>query len=144
MAFKIFRKNCCGLDVHKTWIYACIGITDTNGRTEYHQSRFSSFTNGLRDLAKWLDKYACKEVCMESTGKYWIPVFNILEQSCMVTLAHPKYTKLTLNTQSRKRVTRPTGRMLSGYAIYLCAIWSSRALFRRRISVSFATLCGFA
>ena len=93
MAFKIFRKNCCGLDVHKTWIYACIGITDTNGRTEYHQSRFSSFTNGLRDLAKWLDKYACKEVCMESTGKYWIPVFNILEQSCMVTLAHPKYTK---------------------------------------------------
>ena len=29
MAFKIFRKNCCGLDVHKTWIYACIGITDT-------------------------------------------------------------------------------------------------------------------
>ena len=93
MAFKIFRKNCCGLDVHKTWIYACIGITDTNGRTEYHQSRFSSFTNGLRDLAKWLDKYACREVCMESTGKYWIPVFNILEQSCMVTLAHPKYTK---------------------------------------------------
>ena len=114
MAFKIFRKNCCGLDVHKTWIYACIGITDSNGRTEYHQSRFSSFTNGLRDLAKWLDKYACKEVCMESTGKYWIPVFNILEQSCMVTLAHPKYTK------------------------------SSRALFLRRISVSFATLCGFA
>ena len=35
MAFKIFRKNCCGLDVHKTWIYACIGITDTNGRTEH-------------------------------------------------------------------------------------------------------------
>ena len=131
MAFKIFRKNCCGLDVHKTWIYACIGITDTNGRTEYHQSRFSSFTNGLRDLAKWLDKYACKEVCMESTGKYWIPVFNILEQSCM-------------DTQSRKRVTRPTGRMLSGYAIYLCAIWSSRALFHRRISVSFAILCDFA
>ena len=80
----------CGLDVHKTWIYACIGITDINRRTEYQQSRFSSFTNGLRDLAKWLDKYSCKEVCMESTGKYWIPVFNILVQSCMVTLAHPK------------------------------------------------------
>lgn len=30
---------------------------------------------------------------MESTGKYWIPVFNILEKSCLVTLAHPKYTK---------------------------------------------------
>ena len=60
MAFKIFRKNCCGLDVHKTWIYACIGITDTNGRTEYKQARFSSFTKGLQELADWLAKYDCK------------------------------------------------------------------------------------
>jgi len=91
--FKIFRKNCCGLDVHKTWIYACVGITDTNGRTEYKQARFSSFSKGLRELADWLAKYACVEVCMESAGKYWIPVFNILERTCLVTLAHPKYTK---------------------------------------------------
>ncbi len=93
MAFKIFRKNCCGLDVHKTWIYACIGITDTNGRTEYQQNRFSSFSKGLRELADWLARYSCTEVCMESSGKYWIPVFNILEKTCWVTLAHPKYTK---------------------------------------------------
>ena len=91
--FKIFRKNCCGLDVHKTWIYACIGITDANGRTEYKQSRFKSFSYGLRELSDWLAKYSCTEVCMESSGKYWIPVFNILEQTCQVTLAHPKYTK---------------------------------------------------
>ncbi|MCM1226684.1 MAG: IS110 family transposase [Clostridium sp.] len=93
MAFKIFRKNCCGLDVHKTWIYACIGITDTNGRTEYKQDRFSSFSKGLKELAEWLAKYSCTEVCMESSGKYWIPIFNILEKTCWVTLAHPKYTK---------------------------------------------------
>ncbi len=54
LAFKIFRKNCCGLDVHKTWSYACIGITDTNGRTEYKQARFSSFSKGLKELADWL------------------------------------------------------------------------------------------
>jgi transposase len=91
--FKIFRKKCCGLDVHKTWIYACIGITDTNGLTEYKQARFSSFSKGLRELSDWLAKYSCTEVCMESSGKYWIPVFNILEKTCFVTLAHPKYTK---------------------------------------------------
>ena len=91
--FKIFRKICCGLDVHKTWIYACIGITDDNGRTEYKQNRFSSFSQGLRELADWLAEYDCKEVCMESSGKYWIPVFNILEKTCWVTLSHPKYTK---------------------------------------------------
>ena len=92
--FKIFRNNCCGLDVHKTWIYACIGITDSFKRTEYKQARFSSFTKGLNELCDWLAKYNCKDVCMESTGKYWIPVFNILEQhSFWVTLSHPKYTK---------------------------------------------------
>ena len=94
MSFKIFRFNCCGLDVHKTWIYACIGITDSNGRTEYKQARFSSFTKGLQELSDWLAKYNCTDVCMESTGKYRIPVFNILEKNNLfVTLSHPKYTK---------------------------------------------------
>jgi len=94
LSFKILKFNCCGLDVHKTWIYACIGITDSNNRTEYKQARFSSFTKGLNELCDWLAKYNCKDVCMESTGKYWIPVFNILEQhNLWVTLSHPKYTK---------------------------------------------------
>lgn len=91
--FKIFRKNCCGLDVHKTWIYACIGITDNNGRTEYKEARFSSFSKGLKAFSDWLASYSCSDVCMESAGKYWIPVFNALEKNCRVTLAHPKYTK---------------------------------------------------
>lgn len=91
--FKIFRKNCCGLDVHKTWIYACIGITDESSLTSYKEARFSSFSKGLRKLADWLASYSCTDVCMESAGKYWIPVFNILEKTCNVVLAHPKYTK---------------------------------------------------
>ena len=81
------------MDVHKTWIFACIGITDANGRTVYKEKRFSSFSKGLRELAAWLASYNCTDVCMESTGKYWIPVFNILEKTCNVILAHPKYTK---------------------------------------------------
>jgi len=91
--FKIIRNNCCGLDVHKTWIYACIGITDAHSRTEYYEARFSSFPKDLRRLAAWLHEYRCEEVCMESSGKYWIPVFNALEKTCKVILAHPKYTK---------------------------------------------------
>lgn len=93
LSFKILKFKCCGLDVHKTWIYACIGITDSNNRTEYKQARFSSFTKGLNELCDWLAKYNCTDVCMESTGKYRIPVFNILEQhNLWVTLSHPKYT----------------------------------------------------
>ena len=113
-AFKIFRKNCCGLDVHKTWIYACIGITDTNGRTEYKQARFSSFTKGLQELADWLAKYDCTDVCMESSGKFWIPVFNILEKTCWVSLAHPKYTK----PQKRNKTDRKDAKWICD--LYMC------------------------
>ena len=91
--FKIILNNCCGLDVHKDFIFACIGITDSHSRTQYYEARFSAFSKGLRDLAAWLQKYNCTEVCMESASKYWIPVFNILEKTCHVVLAHPKYTK---------------------------------------------------
>lgn len=115
--FKILKNNCCGLDVHKTWIYACIGITDSNKRTEYKQARFSSFTKGLNELCDWLAKYNCNDVCMESTGKYWIPVFNILEKNNIwVTLSHPKYTK-------PQKVIRQIVRMPSGSAIYICVEW---------------------
>ena len=107
--FKIIRSKCCGLDVHKTWIYACIGIADSNSRVVYKQARFSSFSKGLKQLSEWLAKYECTEVCMELSGKYWIPVFNVLETTCDVTLAHPKYTK-----------TRPIARMQCGPAISLC------------------------
>lgn len=112
--FKIFRNNCCGLDVHKTWIYACIGITDPNGRTEYKQARFSSFSNGLRDLAAWLAKYSCTEVCMESTGKYWIPVLTSSKSPVLSPWPIP-------NIQNRKRAIKPTARMLNGSATCSCA-----------------------
>ena len=56
-------------------------ITDSNGRTEHKQARFSSFTKGLNKLYDWLAKYNCSDICMESTDKYWSPVFNILKKN---------------------------------------------------------------
>ena len=103
MPFKILKLNCCGLDVHKTWIYACIGITDSKRRTEYRQARFSSFTKGLKELCDWLAKYNCNDVYMESTSKYWIPVFNVLEKNNIWgTLSNPKYTPQKGNKTDRK------------------------------------------
>lgn len=104
--FKIYRKNCCGLDVHKTWIYACIGISDDKGRIKYYTGRFSSFRNGLNALLKWLTDHECMDVCMESSGKYWIPVFNILEKHMKVCVAHPKYTKPLAGSKSNVRDAR--------------------------------------
>ena len=90
---KIVYPICCGIDVHKTFVVACIAITDNKGITTYKRHRFSTFTQGLRELLQWLELFSCFDVCMESTGKYWISVYNILEPSVNITLAHPKYVK---------------------------------------------------
>lgn len=91
---KIVYPNCFGIDVHKTFIVAVIAITDKQGITSYHRKRFSTFTNGLVQLRDWLEYHSCFDIYMESTDKYWIPVFNILEESCNICLAHPKYVKV--------------------------------------------------
>ena len=93
MALKIVYKICCGIDVHKTFVVACIASTDSNGVTIYEHHRFSTYTKGLKDLLQWLLKHNCKDVCMESTGKYWVPVFNLLEDDINVTIANPKWVK---------------------------------------------------
>lgn len=72
MVLQVIYPNCCGIDVHKTFVFACIAITDNKGIPSYYRKRFSTFTHGLRDLAEWLEYYSCFDVCMESTGKYWI------------------------------------------------------------------------
>jgi len=91
------------MDVHKSFIVACIATTNSKGVTTYQSKRFSTFTNDLRRLADWLAGNNCRDVCMESTGKYWIPVFNMLEESCNVILAHPKYVKSIRGKKTDKK-----------------------------------------
>jgi transposase len=100
---KIVYPVCCGIDVHKKFIVACIASTNDQGITSYKSCRFSTFTSGLRKLSEWLASNSCTDVCMESTGKYWIPVYNILESSCHVTLAHPKYVKAIRGKKTDKK-----------------------------------------
>lgn len=100
---KIAYPVCCGIDVHKKFLVACIASTNASGVTTYKSHRFSTFTKGLRELAEWLYAASCNDVCMESTGKYWIPVFNILELTCKVVLAHPKYVKAIRGKKTDKK-----------------------------------------
>src|SRR5665647_452065 len=100
---RIIYPICCGIDVHKKFIVACISSTNDKGVTTYKSSRFSTFTNGLNKLSEWLYSNSCTEVCMESTGKYWIPVFNVLEVTYKITLAHPKYVKAIRGKKTNKK-----------------------------------------
>jgi len=90
---RIIHHHCAGMDVHKKFIAVTIATTDFKGVTQYQKSRFSTFNSDLKSCKAWLLKNNCTEVCMESTGKYWIPIFNILEDSCHVVVANPKYVK---------------------------------------------------
>ena len=101
---KIVYPICCGIDIHKSFVVACIATTDANLVTTYSKPmRFSTFTGNLRRLASWLESNNCRDVCMESTGKYWIPVWNILEATCNLVLAHPKYLKAIKGKKTDKR-----------------------------------------
>jgi len=100
---EIVYPVCCGMDVHKSFIVACVAVTDEHSHTEHHIKRFSTFTGDLRRLASWLASYDCRDVCMESSGKYWIPVFNALEKTCNVCLTHPKYVKAIKGKKTDKK-----------------------------------------
>lgn len=100
---RIVYPICCGMDVHKSFVVACIASTNDHGATTYKSKRFSTFTGDLRRCAVWLAENNCKDVCMESTGKYWIPIYNILEPTCNIVLAHPKYVKSIRGKKTDKR-----------------------------------------
>ena len=91
------------MDVHKSFVVACIAATNGHGVTTYKSKRFSTFTGDLRRCAAWLIENNCKDVCMESTGKYWISIYNILEPTCRIVLAHPKYVKAIRGKKTDKR-----------------------------------------
>ena len=100
---RIVRPICCGADIHKDLIVATIAATNQDGITEYIQSSFSSQNFDLIRLKAWLIEHHCFEIAMESTGKYWIPVFNVLEGEIKVFVVHPKYTKAIKGKKTDKK-----------------------------------------
>ena len=75
---EVLYARCCGLDVHKPSITACVLITQA-GKLRKHIRRFGSTTRELREPAAWLREFEVEHVAMESTGVYWKPVWNVLK-----------------------------------------------------------------
>ncbi len=98
----IKRPVCGSVDVHKSILMACSCVTDTATLSAvFYVRQFTTANSDIRRMAEWFAGYGVNDVCLESTGKYWIPVYDILEQSGMKpVLTHPKYVK-----QARGRKT---------------------------------------
>jgi transposase len=88
------HRNCCGLDVHKQTIAACL-ISESEDGTSSHQKRiFGTMTQQLRELAQWLAEAKVTAVAMEATGIYWVPVWNVLEPHGLeLLLINPEHYK---------------------------------------------------
>ena len=90
---KVTYQICCGVDVHKSFLVATIVKTTGGIEPSYQKKRFSTFNNSILEFKQWLLDNDCHDVCMESTGKYWVPVFNLLEDEINVVIANPKWVK---------------------------------------------------
>ena len=89
---KVVYPICCGVDVHKKFFIAT--IIKTEGITpKYSKKRFSTFNNEILRFKAWLIENNCYDVCMESTGKYWVPIYNLLEDKINVVVASPKWVR---------------------------------------------------
>lgn len=85
----VIYRCCCGIDVHKKLIVACLR---KGGKSELRE--FGTMTGEIKELALWLQEAGCEMVAMESTGVYWKPLYNLFElldiKAIIVNAAHMK------------------------------------------------------
>ena len=74
---EVLHPRCCGLDVHKETVVACVRLV-IDGKLVKEVRTFSTTTAGLIELSEWLTETKCTHVAMEATGVYWKPVWHIL------------------------------------------------------------------
>ncbi len=90
---QVVHERCCGLDVHKKTVVACVLITQPNGAVRREVRTFATMTADLLALADWLAALGVAQVAMESTGIYWRPVYNLLEEGRTITLVNAQHIK---------------------------------------------------
>lgn len=95
----VVHPVCCGLDVHKDQVSACLLCSDENGQPVSEIKEFQAFTDDLINLRDWLLAHDCPIAAIESTGVYWHPVHNVLEGYLEVVLVNARHIK---NVPGRK------------------------------------------
>jgi transposase len=89
----VIYTHCCGLDIHKKSVVACL-ITSEPGQQSAKETRtFRTMTADLLALADWLSVMGCTHVAMESTGQYWRPIYNLLEELFELLLINAQHIK---------------------------------------------------
>jgi transposase len=90
---QVLYPRCCGLDIHKKFVVACVLTTADDGSVQKDSRTFSTMTDELLSLSDWLTAAGCTHVAMESTSSYWRPVYNLLEGQFVVWVANAYHIK---------------------------------------------------
>ena len=90
---QVLYPYCCGLDIHKKFVVACVLRTAPDGSVQKETRTFSTMTGELLALGDWLRTEGCTHVAMESTSSYWRPVYNLLEGQFELLVANAYHIK---------------------------------------------------
>lgn len=90
---EVVYQRCCGLDVHKRTVVACLLTPGEGGKSRKEIRTFATMTDELLKLSDWLSSAGCTHVAMESTGVYWKPIWNILEGVFELLLVNAQHIK---------------------------------------------------
>jgi transposase len=90
---EVVQERCCGLDVHKRVVVACLITPGKEGQPQREVRSFSTMTRGLLELGDWLQEAGCTQIAMESTGSFWKPVYNLLEGLFTLVLINAQHLK---------------------------------------------------
>lgn len=90
---EILHTHCAGLDVHKKTVVAAILVSDERGQITRETRSFETMTNSLLSLSDWLTADGITHVALESTGEYWKPIYNILEENFELLLVNAQHIK---------------------------------------------------
>ena len=89
----VIHSRCCGLDVHKRTVVACVLLSEPSGPPHREIRTFGTYTNELLALADWLAEHGVTHIVLESTGVYWKAVWNLLEDRFALLLVNPRHIK---------------------------------------------------
>jgi transposase len=91
---QVIHPRCCGIDVHKRSVVACVLLTEPDGSVRRRVNTFGTMTADLLALHDWLGGFGVTHIAMESTGVYWRPVYNLLEEEGRtILLVNPQHMK---------------------------------------------------
>ena len=90
---QVVYERCCGIDIHKKLVVACVWVIDKDAKRHKQVRSFSTMTAALLELVDWLKAEECQIVAMESTGVYWKPLYNLLEGELEVWVVNAAHMK---------------------------------------------------